>query len=116
MPMDYWLIQTVPTDEKGMVLRPGVNGGLFRKDRPEMKELKSVNYISVESIDETIKKVEAFGGKIIQPKQGIPTVGAFAIALDPEGNEIGLNQPEMPQNLGNSSRTPPNFLFFSHSP
>lgn len=96
MPMDYWTIQTVPVDEKMMPVRPGINGGLFRKDRPEMKDLKPVNYISVESIDETIKKVQASGGKILQPKQEIPTVGSFAIALDPEGNQIGILQPEMP--------------------
>jgi predicted enzyme related to lactoylglutathione lyase len=95
--MDYWLIQTVPIDEKGMPLRPRINGRLFRKEGPEMKYLKHVKYISVESIDETIKKVKASGGKIVQPKQAIPNVGQFAIALDPEGNEIGLLQPEMPQ-------------------
>jgi predicted enzyme related to lactoylglutathione lyase len=97
MPMDYWLIQTVPIDDKGMPLRPGVNGGLFRKEGPEMKDLKPVNYISVESIDDTIKKVKASGGKIVRPKQAIPTVGTFAIALDPEGNQIGLLQPDMNQ-------------------
>jgi predicted enzyme related to lactoylglutathione lyase len=96
MPMDYWLIQTVPIDEKGMPIRPGINGGLFRKDRPEMKNLKPVNYISVESIDDTIKKVKALGGKIIQPKQEVPNVGSFALALDPEGNSIGILQPELP--------------------
>lgn len=92
MPMDYWLIQTVPLDEKGMPLRPGINGGIFVKENPE---LKPVNYISVESVDESIQKVKAAGGKIIQPKTTIPSVGSFAIALDPEGNEIGLLQPEM---------------------
>ena len=28
MPTEYWLIYTVPTDEKGMPQRPGVNGGM----------------------------------------------------------------------------------------
>ena len=93
MPMENWLIQTVPVDDKMMPIRPGVNGGLFRKERPE---LKPVNYISVDSIDETIEKVKALGGRIVQPKQEIPTVGFFAIALDPEGNQIGLLQPAAP--------------------
>jgi len=30
-PMEYWMIQTVPTDDKGMLLRPGVNGGMVKK-------------------------------------------------------------------------------------
>lgn len=27
-PVDYWIVQTVPVDGKGMPLRPGFNGGL----------------------------------------------------------------------------------------
>jgi predicted enzyme related to lactoylglutathione lyase len=54
-PMEYWMIQTVPVDEKGMLLRPGVNGGMTKKESPEQKP---VNYISVESIDESIEKVK----------------------------------------------------------
>lgn len=93
MPMDYWIIQTVPMDEKGNPLRPGINGGLFKK---ENQTLKPVNYISVESIDQSIQKIKQSGGKIVQPKTTIDGVGSFAIALDPEGNEIGVLQPQMP--------------------
>jgi uncharacterized protein len=93
--MEYWIIQTVPTDEKGMLQRPGVNGGLYLRT-PEMPGATPVNYISVENIDEYITKVTMAGGKIIVPKQQIPTVGSIAIAADPEGNTFGLIQPEMP--------------------
>jgi uncharacterized protein len=92
---EYWMIQTVPTDEKGMLQRPGVNGGLYPRT-PEMPNAAQVNYISVENIDEYIIKVTKAGGKIIVPKQQIPTVGSIAIAADPEGNAFGLLQPEMP--------------------
>jgi predicted enzyme related to lactoylglutathione lyase len=92
--MEYWLIHTVPTDEKGMPLKPGVNGGLFQK-APEQEGMKAVNYITIESIDESLKKVEKLGGKILVPKQQVPTVGWIAVALDPEGNQFGLLQPEM---------------------
>ena len=91
--MEYWLIHTVPTDEKGMPLRPGVNGGLFQK-APEQEGMKPVNYIAIESIDESLKKVEKLGGKIVVPKQQVPTVGWIAVAVDPEGNQFGLLQPE----------------------
>ena len=30
-PIDYWVIQTVPVDSQGMLIRPGVNGGLYKK-------------------------------------------------------------------------------------
>jgi len=93
--MDYWLIHTVPTDEKGMLKNPGVNGGLYPRT-PEWAGVNQVNYISVENIDEYIAKVTAAGGKILIAKQQIPTVGSIAIAADPEGNAFGLIQPEMP--------------------
>lgn len=92
--MDYWVIQTVPTDDKGMIQRPGVNGGMFPR-QPEQKGINPVNYITVENIDEYIEKVTKLGGKILMPKQQVPTVGYVALAIDPEGNQFGLLQPEM---------------------
>lgn len=93
--MDYWMIHTVPTDDKGMPQRPGINGGIFHK-QPEQKGLNPVNYVTIENIDEYIDRVTDLGGKILIPKQRIPTVGYVAIAIDPEGNQFGLMQPEMP--------------------
>ena len=89
-PLEYWLIETVPADEKMTPLRQGVNGGMYKKDQPE---LKPVNYVSIESIDEYIEKTRALGGKILQPKQEVPGVGWVAIALDPEGNQFAMLQP-----------------------
>ena len=89
-PMEYWMIHTVPVDEEGMLLRPGVNGGMVKKERAEQKP---VNYISVESIDESIEKVKALGRKIVIKKQEVPNVGWIATAVDPEGNQIALLQP-----------------------
>ena len=92
--MDYWVIHTVPTDDKGMPQRPGVNGGMFPRP-PEQKGINPVNYITVENIDEHIEKVTELGGKILMPKQQVPTVGYIALATDPEGNQFGLLQPQM---------------------
>ena len=92
--MDYWVIHTVPTDEKGMPQRPGINGGMFPKQL-EQKALNPVNYITVENIDQFIEKATNLGGKILMPKQQIPTVGYIALAMDPEANQFGLLQPEM---------------------
>ena len=89
-PMEYWMIHTVPTDDKGMLQRPGVNGGMLKKESPEQKP---VNYIAVEDIDESIGKVKKLGGKIVTPKQEVPNVGRIATAEDPEGNPIALIQP-----------------------
>jgi uncharacterized protein len=89
-PINYWLIQTVPTDDKGMLLRPGVNGGMTKREKPEQK---SVNYISVESIDESTEKIQQLGGKIVIPKQEVSNIGWIAIAEDPEGNQMAMLQP-----------------------
>ena|SRR3990170_6481090 len=85
--MEYWSIQTVPVDEKGMPMRPGVNGGMMKSQMPEQKP---VNYISIESVDEYSEKVKRLGGQIVVPKMEIPGMGWWALALDPEGNQIGL--------------------------
>ena len=86
---EYWNVGTVPVDDKGMLLRPGVNGGMMKKQNPEHKP---VNYIAVESVDEYSKKIEELGGKITEPKQEIPGIGWWAFALDPEGNLFGIFQ------------------------
>lgn len=89
--MDYWLVETVPVDKQGRLARPGVNGGLYQKDK-ETERMVPFNYISVESVDEYMEKVKALGGKIIIPKQEIPDIGWSAIAIDPEGNYFGIFQ------------------------
>lgn len=86
------MIQTVPTDNKGMPLRPGVNGGMFAR-KPEQEHLRTVNYITVEDIDKYLVKLSELGGKMLMPKQEVPTVGFIALAIDPDGNEFGLLQP-----------------------
>ena len=88
-PMDYWMIQTVPIDEKGMPIRPGVNGGMMKRQDPDHKP---VNYIAVESVDEYSKKIEALGGKVIVPKMEVLGIGWWAFAVDPEGNQFAILQ------------------------
>lgn len=62
---DYWLIETVPIDERGAPIRPGINGGMMKKQHPEHRP---VNYIAVESVDAYTEKIEALGGRVIVPK------------------------------------------------
>jgi uncharacterized protein len=91
-PMEYWLIETVPVDKQQRPVRPGVNGGMYKKEDEKMKQ---VNYIAVESADEYIEKIKKLGGRIINPKQEVPQVGWVTIAEDPEGNQFGILQPAM---------------------
>jgi len=46
--MEYWLIETVPTDAQGRLTEPGVNGGLMRRPMPEAHNW--LNYVQVESV------------------------------------------------------------------
>jgi uncharacterized protein len=88
-PIEYWLIQTVPVDQNGTLARPGVNGGMYKKQA----ESKPLNYFAVESITDFLAKIVTLGGKVTQPKQEVPEIGWIAAAEDPEGNQFALIQP-----------------------
>lgn len=92
-PIDYWIIHTVPVNSDGMMTRPGVNGGIYKR---QLSDSKPINYFSVESISDFLKKIEKLGGKVIQPKQEVPGVAWIAAAEDPEGNQFALLQPLRP--------------------
>ena len=87
--MRYTTIGTVPTGEDRLPTEPGaINGGLM--DRSDATPSPVIT-ISVSSIDDSLKKVEAEGGSVITPKTAIPEMGsAFAYFKDSEGNTMGL--------------------------
>jgi hypothetical protein len=85
----YWLITTKEKQESA-----GVNGGMAKKGDPNQRP---TNYVQVESINDYLKKIEQNGGKIIMPRTVIPKMVTFAIAVDPEGNPVGLVEPTMPE-------------------
>jgi predicted enzyme related to lactoylglutathione lyase len=89
-PIEYWVIQTMPVDPNGILIRPGVNGGIYRCIRPENKP---INYFSVESITDFLDRILKLGAKVTQPKQKILEVGWIAAAEDPEGNAFELLEP-----------------------
>ena len=67
--------------------QPGINGALFqRSDDNNVTTLT----MTVDSIEDALKKIEAEGGQVIQGKTPIPTMGWFATCADTEGNRIGL--------------------------
>jgi predicted enzyme related to lactoylglutathione lyase len=49
--------------------------------------------INVDNIDASIEKIQKQGGKIVQGKMEVPTVGFIAYFEDSEGNILGLIQP-----------------------
>lgn len=87
-PGTYTLVNTVPVDDKMMPTEPGaINGGMMERSA----EIASpVVTVSVDSIDDALKRIEAAGGSVVQPRQEIPNMGAFAYFRDTEGNTLGL--------------------------
>jgi predicted enzyme related to lactoylglutathione lyase len=51
--------------------------------------------VSVDDVDETLKKVVANGGRIDVPANDIPGVGRLAYVRDCEMNLLGLLKPDM---------------------
>jgi predicted enzyme related to lactoylglutathione lyase len=89
----YTTATTVPIDDKMMPTEPGaINGGFTGKGR---ETPSPVITIGVDSIDETMKKIEAGGGSVVTPRTPIPNMGAFAYFKDSEGNTMGLWETSM---------------------
>jgi hypothetical protein len=90
--MNYTMVRTAETDPKSMAPKKAgaINGGMAKRS----DTLKApVVTISVDSIDDALKKVERGGGKTLSPKQSIgENMGFIAYFKDSEGNTIGLWQ------------------------
>ena len=65
-PMDYWIIKTGPDGQ------PRINGGLVPRRGA----------------------APAHGAAVALPKMAIPGMGWLAYILDPDGNILGLMQPD----------------------
>lgn len=80
---EYWLVETGQPDQ------PGINGGLMKRRDPAQPV---TNTIEVANLDDTIKRIEAAGGKIVVPKMPIPGVGWLAFFTDPDGMIHGITK------------------------
>ena len=69
----------------------GVGGG-FQKEKEIKPGQSPLVHILVEDIDVYLKKTEELGGKVVIGRTEIPTIGWYAVLLDPDGNSIGLFQ------------------------
>lgn len=87
-PPGFYLIKT------GTAGEPGVQGALQgRREVVAGKPMFGFECtIGVDDVDETVKAVEANGGKIVMPKFHIPTVGTLIFFEDTEGNVVGAMQ------------------------
>lgn len=86
-PMEYWLLTTGPADE------PGIDGAIMRRlDDDQPGAGAYVCTADVESIEDTMKAVEAAGGEVISEMEIVPGVGYHVYFRDTEGNVFGAMQ------------------------
>ena len=82
------------TETEGMRPKnPGaINGGFYPKDKSKPAQYPSV-VIAVDDIKESMKKVNAAGGKVLGEPVDIPGVGMYVSFMDTEGNRVSMLQP-----------------------
>jgi uncharacterized protein len=91
---EYVLATTTESDANGRPTKPGaINGGFYQKT-DEASKCPSV-VIAVQDLNDQIKKVKDFGGKVLGEPMEIPGVGTFISIIDTEGNRVGVLQPSM---------------------
>lgn len=90
--VEYWQIETGPSDHAG------INGGLVPRRGASPLETHAVNAfvctVQVTSLDESFAKALSLGASVALPKMPIPGVGWLAYVKDPDGNILGLMQPD----------------------
>jgi predicted enzyme related to lactoylglutathione lyase len=90
--MEYWLIETGPAD------RPGINGGLLRRPMGGPADSPVINAfvctVEVESVDAAVAAALEHGGEVALPRMAEGGVGWLAYVKDPDGNTVGLLEPD----------------------
>ena len=91
-PLEFWSIVTGSDDE------PGINGGMVRRRGPRAEEGQPVNAfvctVTVESVADSLSKALEMGASVAVPRMAIPGIGWLAYFKDPDGNIVGVTQPD----------------------
>jgi predicted enzyme related to lactoylglutathione lyase len=82
--IDYFQIQTGSADGAG------IRGGLLHRPIPGPRSW--VHYVSVESLDQTVERVQSLGGKLVRAKAAVPKIAWYAVVEDPDGNIFAVWQ------------------------
>ena len=87
--LQYILVHTTETDERGPKSPGAINGGIMPRKSPVTAPIITIN---VANIDDALARTEKFGGQIALPKFEVGSFGLSAYVRDTEGNIIGLWQ------------------------
>jgi predicted enzyme related to lactoylglutathione lyase len=86
-----WEFQSMPEFPDYEMFRSGPDGvGGAIGLRGETSPVQPRIYVTVESLYESLARVEGLGGSIVVEKTEVPGMGWYAAVLDSEGSEIGL--------------------------
>lgn len=88
MPYEYYRIQAGPESE------PGIDGGIGAVRDAPISGGNPMTQITVPvlDLDETMSRVQASGGHIVEPKMPIPGIGWYATCAEPGGLRFGIIQ------------------------
>ena len=89
---NYVLATTTESDDNGPKKPGAINGGFFPKKSDWPAQHPSV-VIAVDNIQESMKKVNSAGGKVLGEPMEIPGIGQYVSFTDTEGNRISMLQP-----------------------
>jgi predicted enzyme related to lactoylglutathione lyase len=88
--LDYWLFDTGTGD--------GINGGMMKRMGAASADMQAVNAfvcsILVASVDDAHARALEAGAVTALPKMAIPGIGYQSYIKDPDGNIVGLHQPD----------------------
>ncbi len=85
--LGYTIVSTGPSGDQGPTEPGYINGGMGQRDSNFSTPVVTVG---VDSIDDTLDKVEELGGSTFVPKQPVADMGFTAYFKDSEGNVVGL--------------------------
>lgn len=88
MPFEYYLITAGPGTE------PGINGGMGSIKDAALSGGRPMTQVTVAvaDLDQTVGRVQANGGRILEPRMPIPGIGWYATCAEPGGLAFGLLQ------------------------
>ena len=89
---NYVIATTTESDEKGPKKPGAINGGFFTKTDDMPAQYPSV-VVSVDDINDSMKKVMKAGGKVLGEPMEIPGIGQYVSFFDTEGNRVSMLQP-----------------------
>ena len=87
--MEYTLVVSGPSGERGPSEPGFINGGLMERAQPVGGP---VLVVDVDDIEAALEEVESLGGTTVSTKQAVGEMGFAAYFNDSEGNLMGLWQ------------------------